>query len=754
MMRGGASTKSYGFGGSTSGGPGRTLFDRSSPANAPLGRSVRGRDRGPSALSQQYNIEDEDAEGEDEDAEGDYELPPQRESLFRAKNSTAAIAEEDEEEDNDEDALEHAMEAEIERYIDMEMEEEDDDAQAGFEEEEEVGSDPGDMFMNMRHDDRPYGQPLIGDESDLMMLNTPAATDRVRKEAEDIYRRSSARFGNTMRGGLEFQFASIAKNIYSTQEAAPLTEPTELILKTEDLVCRLYNEGVGTEDNAEKMDNSLSNITSRLVRLWTDFVEDLPQPEGEDDATIGPGPEADAFEKATYIAHLVLRMHHARFESTVEAEKAPPLTEILFDWMQASHNLYPDQLREITRYKPSPACHQMFWLTLRNALLRGDVIGASQLLKNAGWEHVRKSARGEKMYIGKALENVRRFAAATCEMLDQCPGASMDWDIWNSTWTLFRVRAKGSLDRLTLFAEGHDIQMEDDFMGDNFAPEVPSISTMARKASSQIPWDIYENLQLIYGIVLGDEKAIMETAQDWCEATIGLFGWWDDSSRRRRNLHLSRSRGHHHSGNATRFGASEDYLERLSAAFHQVIQSDLNPNTMNPVEVAIASAFEGNVNGVIGLLRMWSLPVACSVSEIAALGEWLPPSEIPSSLPNNDLDIDDLALLGISGPTVDEKEGIKDATLVMYARELAGIDQMSPQRDGWEVAIQVLGRIDLPEKSEETVGELLRDLLATLDENSGTTVNKMWGILNELGMIAFAEETAEVSFFCITKQTI
>jgi hypothetical protein len=166
---------------------------------------------------------------------------------------------------------------------------------------------------------------------------------------------------------------------------------------------------------------------------------------------------------------------------------------------------------------------------------------------------------------------------------------------------------------------------------------------------------------------------------------------------------------------------------------------------MNPVEVAIASCFEGNVNGVIGLLRIWSLPLASSTAEIASLGEWLPPTETIKPLPTDTLDMDDLALLGVVPPSTDELEGIKDTTLVLYARELAGIEHLSSQRDGWEMAIEVLGRMDLPQKSEETVGELLRDLLATLDENSSTTVDRMWRILNDLGMITYAEETAEVS---------
>ncbi|OAA78508.1 nuclear pore complex subunit Nup85 [Akanthomyces lecanii RCEF 1005] len=718
-------------------GAGRTLFDRSDTSNAPLGRSIRGRERGPSGLSRQFNF-DEDAEGEEMDAEGEDELPPQRGSLFRSSHKDAY---------QDADADGDEMEAEIERFLAQEMEREQRAADANPTLDDN-GSDQGDLFLNMRHDDRPYGQPIIGEGDDLIMLNTPAATKRVRKEAEDIFRRSSAHFGTSTRN-TEFRFGTIARDIYKSQDAATLTEPADLIVDNEDLVCRLYNDGVGAEEDVDKMDNSLANISYRLTQLWNDYVDTLPQPDGEDFASIGPGAQTEPFEKAAYVAHLILRMHHTRSAPDCEQENTLPLPAVLFSWMDESHNLFPDQAREMSRYKPSPACHSLFWQTLRNTLLRGNVSGASLLLRNAGWEHVRKGTRGEKAYTGKALDNVRRFAAATAETLEQCPAATGDWDIWNSAWTLFRVRAKGALDRLTLFAEGRDVQM-DDFDG-GYDSQAQSISTMAKEASSQLPWDIYEHLQMVFGIVLGNHEAILETAQDWCEATVGLFGWWDDSTQRRKNLRISQ--GRLNAPATSRFGASDEYLDRLSAAFHKVVQSDLNPNTMNPVEVAIASAFEGNVTAVIGCLRIWSLPVSCSVAEIASLGEWLPHTEVAADLPADGLDMDDLAILGIAQPSDDEKQGIKDTTLVLYARELAGVEHLSPQRDGWEMAIQVLGRMDLPEKSEQTVGELLRDLLATLDQNSSSTVDKMWRILNDLGMINFAEETAETFADILAKES-
>ncbi|EHK26226.1 uncharacterized protein TRIVIDRAFT_188594 [Trichoderma virens Gv29-8] len=719
---------------SSTGGGG--LFGRTRNPNAPLGRPIGG-GRAPSGLSRQLRTDDNDDKeiDFDEDIDDDNELPPLRGSLFRMAAPPVRPSQRKEEPDTTDDM--------VERYIDEEMEEEE---EAPMDEEQSADdSDMGDIFLNMRHDDRAYGQPLIGEESDLMMLQTPAATARVRKEAESIFSQS-ARFRASGRNQ-PLQFSTIAKDIYTYQEPARITEKPELILKTENLVCQLYNDGVGAHDDPERLENSLADITYKLIRVWTDYVEELPPPEGEDLATIGPGEDADPFEKAVYVAHLILRMHHTRFDTKLEDDKASPLPEILFDWMQSSHNLYPDQIREISRYKPSPACHSLYWQTLRNALLRGDVNGAKQLLRNAGWEHVRRGPLGSQTYIGKALENVRRFAEATCEMLDQCPGARNDWEILNSSWTLFRVQARGSLDRLTLFAEGKDTSLLD-----SLNDEVDtSMSAMAKKASSQIPWDIYENLQTVYEIVLGQTEAILETAQDWCEATIGLFGWWDEGVQRPKSLLQSQFGMPGMSPGS--FTDSEDYFDRLVNVFNLVIQSGLSPNSMNPVEVALASAFEGNTNAVIGCLRTWSLPVACSVAEIASLGGWLPPPEPVKPLPADTLDMDDLMLLGVGQPSTDDVEGIKDTSIVIYARELAGIEHLSPQRDGWEMAIQVLGRMDVPEKAEETVGELLRDLLATLDETSSTTVDKMWRILSDLGMMNYAEETAETFAEILSKES-
>ncbi len=279
---------------------------------------------------------------------------------------------------------------------------------------------------------------------------------------------------------------------------------------------------------------------------------------------------------------------------------------------------------------------------------------------------------------------------------------------------------------------------------------------LARRAESQVPWEIYENLNIVFDIILGQQGAILEAAQDWLEATVGLFGWWDErNGKPEKPFNMSQSM----------FGRSqalvlasapttdsESYLDRLARAFHAAVESDFHFNSQNPVEIGMACVFEDNIKAVIGLLRGWSLPIASAVAEIASLGKWLPPHQPSGVFGLEDLDMDDLEVLGMDPGAPDEIDGIKDSTLVQYAQALADYEGLSAvkdksgtSRDGWELAISVLGRMDLPERSEEMVRDLVEHLIEELHVDSNTMVDKLWTLLNELGMIVYAEDTAEVS---------
>ncbi|KAL2259078.1 hypothetical protein VTK26DRAFT_7380 [Humicola hyalothermophila] len=626
-----------------------------------------------------------------------------------------------------------------------------DDSEEEYEGEDDEGYE-GDMWLDMPAEPPAPAPPAVGEELDLL-LAAPAATERVRREAEGIFR-ASARQGAGAARRREFRFAAIAKDAYQQLGTAPITEPPQIILGTEALVAGVYDEGVGEADDEEKLDDALATMTGTLADLWRDHVDELPRPTEEHTAEIGPGPHATPFEKANYLANLALQIHHTRYDEGGPL-RAEPLPQTLFRWLNDYHDMYGNQVDEILRYRPSPACHSLFWQAVFIALLRGNVADAARLLREAGWGHVRRGQRGEYAYVDRALDNVHRAADETIAVLESCPGHDGNWDIFASDWTLFRVRAQGSLEHLRRFAEGKESAFDESAFSASAgsARGRQSMAGLARRAESQVPWEIYENLNIVFDIILGQQGAILEAAQDWLEATVGLFGWWDERSARAEkpfSLSQSLSRSQALVLASAPTVDTESYLDRLSRAFHAAVESDFHFNSQNPVEIGMACVFEDNIKAVIGLLRGWSLPIAAAVAEVASLGKWLPPHRPSGAFGLEDLDMDDLEVLGMDPGAPDEIDGIKDSTLVQYAQALADYeglatvkDKAGVSRDGWELAISVLGRLDSPERSEEMVGELVQHLIQELHVDSNTMVDKLWSLLNELGMIRYAEDTAE-----------
>lgn len=606
--------------------------------------------------------------------------------------------------------------------------------------------DDSSMLMSGAHG----GDLEMGDDdSDLMMLNTPAATERVRKEAAGIFRASVAQSGPRIR---DLRFAALAKDVYTHMGTASLVEPAELILNTERLITRLYDEGVGEEEDEEKLDEALAHVAGELTDLWKRAINDFPQSDEEHIVEIGPGPNTSPLEKATYLANLALHVHHERYKDNTGRTRPTPLPEILFKWLDEYHNVYSGQTDEILQYRPSPASHGLFWQAIFIALLRGKVDEAAKLLRQAGWDKVKKD-NGENKYINRALESVQLATAETVAMLKNCPGYNENWDIWNSDWTLWRVRTRGALDHLRRFAEGRDSNLGESTFSNSSASvssvrNRESMAGLARRAESQVPWEIYEKLNIIFDIVLGSKTAILDAAQDWCEATIGLTAWWDDRKADKFGNPLTMARSQALTL-ASQSATTDSYLDRLNNAFHVAIEQDFYLNSNNPVEVGIACIFEDNVKGLIGLLRGWSLPIAAAVAEIASLGGWLPQHQ-PGALFMEGLDQDDLDVLGVDPTAPDEVDGIKDSTLIQYAQKLtededisAIPDSMGEYRDGWELAIHVLGRMDSQERSEEMIGILVRHIVDGLHVDSREVVDKTWSLLNELGMIPYAEEVVE-----------
>ncbi|KAI1778224.1 hypothetical protein F4818DRAFT_290137 [Hypoxylon cercidicola] len=710
-------------------------------SNAPLGRSIRGSTRQPSSLSREYLREDEEDDGDDDDGE---DLPENRAGTYGMPYDDT-----DTENDNT-------------NPLDDEEEEEDPEADVDAMVEDEADYDVEEDLLREIAGTEHYGDPLADDE-DLMMLATPAADERISREAEDIFRASSMR--STMARKRDLKYAGLAKDLYSQAQFAEVSEPDNILLQTEELVNRLYDEGVGPEDDEERLDDTLAHACVKLINeIWRPYLEELPKVRDEHAAKVGPSSTATGFEKAFYLATLVLRIHHTpaasdEFGGTINLA----LPGILFDWQHDEHNFDSDQVAAILQNRPSPAAHGLFWQVVFNTLVRGNISGAMQLLRKAGWESVKKSSRGESLYNNQALANIRRVVEDLCLIMEICPAVSNgSWDILNSDWILFRLKAKAAKEGLINFTEGKERPnlSSSRFGGSEFADSVDgrqSLAGLARRAESRIPWDVYENLQSLYAILIGEPDAILAAAQDWCEATLGLFGWWDESHNKR-NLSQSLSRLLPPVNQAADNG---DFFERLALSLQTATEADFHFNAADPVEVAVASAFEGNIEGVIGLLRLWSLPIASTVAEIASLGRWLPPQEPQNLINMNDFDMDELEVLGMNQSTnADDKDGIKDTTLIHYARGLKDRKHISGiglygkvSRDGWEMAVLAVGRMDSPERSEQLVQDLLQSVLSTIDEDSRATVDKIWKLLNELGMINFAEDTAETFGDILAKDT-
>jgi hypothetical protein len=552
-------------------------------------------------------------------------------------------------------------------------------------------------------------------------------------------------------------YGKIAKNIYAQMDTPTIQESDDLILGTETIIGRLYEEGIGTTEDEEQLRQALVNIPGELTKLWTGYQKATQAYDSEEYTTaIGPGSKASNFEKANFLACLALQIHHPQpIDPTAFTPKVKPLPQIMLEWIDEHHNPYLYQFEEVYAHRPSPANHRSFWDTILNGVLRGKVIAVANILKNAGWKYAWTGMDGTRDqgnqvgYSGPALANVERAVGAAHQILSQCPAVSGDWNIRGGEWTVFRLKVAQALEDLKSFAEGGDRgrhepeAIEADSFGNlSQAGRPGTYAKAAKKAESQLPWDVYQNLVTLYNLVMGESNAIIENAQDWCEAAVGLLVWWDEDKEDRR-LALGRSQANRRS--ASRGSDAEIYLRKLRRSFETATagSTDFQVNTLNPIEVGLASLLEGDSEAVVGFLRAWSGPVSSAVAEVASLAHWLPQGDPQGLISMDNLDQDDMDLLGINPPPANS-DGVKDQTLITYAKSLAQRGQLTSAgvtREGWELSIAVLGRLDSTSRSEEIVGDFVKGL--PLD--SSAAVDKLWRLLNDIGMTGHAEDTAEVS---------
>lgn len=570
----------------------------------------------------------------------------------------------------------------------------------------------------------------------------------------------------------------IAKNMASRLGIASIDEPGDLIMDTEDLVRQIYNVSEG-QDSA--LENTLSNVSEKLTDLWNRSAEgraDRSSLTG-DYARIGPDERAPSFNRAVYLATLLLKLRHpppakgkqafaaSRITRPLKSSTLPQnptvIPKVLIDWLDEQYSPYKVATLSLLTHEPNPTAHSNFWDILFSSVLRGRIALVVKILQKSNFKDA-YTARGDGLsqsgYQGVLLENTRIVIDRAIRLLESCPALrDENWNVPGSEWILFRKHVEQCLDDLTTFAEGRNRDLDSGqstFQAPNFSIKIhpTTLSETTRRAESKVPWTVYQQLKALYNLLLGQDTEIISLAQDWIEASTALTIWWagndeDDGfaggslSMSRRSIRRSQSR----STRLVDVNTQVAYLRRLAFAFDRVTNSSENVNfevsPVDPVEVGLASIFEGNLEGVISLLEGWSLPVASAVIEIASKGGWYDESSNGGAM--NDFDESDLMVLSSYGQ--ESRTSKKDSILIEYAEALSKKDVLRQGREvsteGWELSVALFSRLDDNRTTKKKFSELLQQIPLVSDLRA----DKLLNVCRSADMDQEARIIAEVRFF-------
>ena len=656
----------------------------------------------------------------------------------------------------------------------------------------DVGTHADDLLREPSSVPKPLSNALLanGDLLDLgssIMDGTPHGMKRSRGGVMIPYTlpRSAKKHRKPMQ---DSAVPGIVKAMATRMGIAKLSETDEFITKTEDI---LQEEFYGTEtsDNAyeQALKAALPDVSETLSQFWRSCRDhDIANAPPVQDVTIGIGPAENepALHKSIFLAALLLQLRHPPTAKGKQALAVPRLNrsstplrsfqslpapanptafpKILIDWMEKEHNAYTSTINEVLSLHPNPTAHSNYWDIIQVCIMRGKLSEAVRLLRRSNFHHARTAradGQGDEGYNGTQVKNIERVVNRAIQVIELCPALQdEDWNVTGSEWIIFRKRIQQAMEDLATFAEARHRDLDSTqstFGSSNFGllNTTMSLTQSTRRAESRVPWTVYQKLRVMYGILLGEATEILSSAQDWVEATVGLTIWWsgdDDEdiavsslAQTRRSLKPSQSRG----SRLVDVNANPAYLRRLAHAFAwstDETDDDLfQINSMNPVEVGLASLFEGNIAGVIGLLRGWSLPVVSAVAEIASVGGWFETST-GNNLMDLDLDENDRSLL--NGHGVQEPPMTRDTILMEYASALskkAVIQRSHGQAayEGWELSITLLSRLDDDSVAQKRVGELLDQL----DLNSDSRINKILETCQDFNMVKEARSITEVS---------
>lgn len=692
------------------------------------GNNLKVRNRRPHGLSQMTTASEDWEDEEDVDEEEEEDAEGEDENEYS-----------DEVEEDYEDG-----EGEVEKHQDEEEYEDD---------ENEDENSEGDMEMDATSDFAAMQTGFSNSIFNGFGQKTAPAQKRIysnpnnakRAKLDEKWATSSPQAAKNTIGPrkTQSQFPSVARDLASRGEAPAVTESGEVVLQTDYYIGALLDKLQENEpDDAEAL-ALLSEAAAALTDFWGAASEKKREQTGQyrphDD--FGPGEKASGLENATVVASLLLQLHHPRvkgsdrrdFKSAASGQSLPlvvstpktytPIPKILVDWLNANHLGSLHEMESLQQTSPNPTASPHFWEIIQAGVLRGRFREIAALLRSADFNYARSALEdgfSQPGYRGMQLQAVQKTVNKAIQILEASPiNQDHDWDVIGSDWAAYRKRIQSAQIELQELAEGDKAPQqaggtifEASQFGvstQSFAQSQPgfSFTQTSRMAESRIPWSIYQGISNIYGVILGKSSVIMSVAQDWIEATVGLTAWWDGQEISNIGVFANREQ-------ATVDRQEDAYLRRLNDCLGEVTdgaEMQSRPDPFKKLDVAVTCLFEGNVVGAIKLLQTWSLCIAAAVAEIAHEGGWL---EISTANMPGFLNQDDLMVLSYGQNDNAPLDKIsKDEALEVYAGKLGDRDQFEyngTARKGWELALEVLSRMEDNKRTRERVSLLLNKI--------------------------------------------
>ena len=580
----------------------------------------------------------------------------------------------------------------------------------------------------------------------------------------------------------ESPLPSIITDMANQLGNAKLNEPGGMILQTEKAVGQLAQSEI-LDASEEEAATLLSKATEQATKTWSSYRQPPDPAVGENEvASIGPSAVVADYQKAIFLATLLLPLHHPppakgrqayavvkreRFAKQQNTSFAPirptPIPKVLLDWLNQNHNPYPNAAANVQTYHPNATASYNYWDIVHSCTVRGKISQVIDIFEHSQFQYAltsRDDGFKHNGYQGQTLQVVDavvdRCVMALKPYLDFQDGAL---DISRNDWLLFRQGIFKASQDLTMLAEGKgqdfDPQSSIALEAANFGlkPTSTLLSQSLRRAESRVPWTIYQNLKTIYGIILGNNVEILASSQDWVEASIALTAWWDGNDEDgAETLSLMQSTSSYRQSLTTKGNQADRlvdlnppiaYQRRLAAAFERTVDEKdelFQVDTLNAVHVGLASIFEGNADGVISLLRGWSLPIAAATVEIASLGGWFPNVEVVEE------GFDESDLLVLSSYGQPRQQISKDNILIVYSSALFQREKIegkdpSDHQEGWMLSIQILARLE----DSGMASEKLKRLIFHLPLESDQRVDRILEVCNDFGMEQEAYAIAEVS---------